>query len=271
MPYHSCELLHFTYSLDDTIRPLRPLNLDAKSGMGSVLAAALPETSNIINRRQATHPNNPLLSAMDHKPQFAEESVLLLPHTRSTVRRRWKEIILSTLATGLLLNWLLHQTPLPGRHHCHSKPDSPNQYAGEHITWTPCGDVSGKTVECSEINVPMDQFNETNSGNKTFSIPLIRLRGENATQNLLLNPGGPGGSGIEFIYRRGKQLSDIVGEGFHLLSFDPRGINGSKPLASCYPTTEARRELSGVRDVEPIHDSPEVRSALIFALHTSNS
>lgn len=104
----------------------------------------------------------------------------------------------------------------------------------------------------------MDQFNATNSANKTFSIPLIRLRGENATQNLLLNPGGPGGSGIEFVFRRGKQLSDIVGDGFHLLSFDPRGINGSKPLASCYPTKDAQRELSGVRDVEVVHDSPEV-------------
>lgn len=68
---------------------------------------------------------------------------------------------------------------------------------------------------------------------------------------------GPGGSGAEFVYRRGKQLSEIVGDDYHLLSFDPRGINGSMPLATCYPSKEAGRELSYVRDLELIHDSPE--------------
>lgn len=68
---------------------------------------------------------------------------------------------------------------------------------------------------------------------------------------------GPGGSGFEFVYRRGKQLSEIVGDGYHLLSFDPRGINGSTPEALCYPSGEARQQLSPHRDEELIHDSPE--------------
>ncbi|EME86871.1 uncharacterized protein MYCFIDRAFT_86556 [Pseudocercospora fijiensis CIRAD86] len=168
----------------------------------------------------------------------------------------WKQITLAVAALCLFLTG--HKTFRPGKHQCHHKSDGLRRYAGEKISWKPCGDVAGRPVECSDIDVPMDQFNDTNSGNKTFSIPLIRARGKDATQNLLLNPGGPGGSGVEFLFRRGKQLSEIVGEGFHLLSFDPRGINGSKPLASCYPDRESRRSLSGVRDLEPIHDSPEV-------------
>ncbi|EGP87329.1 uncharacterized protein MYCGRDRAFT_86261 [Zymoseptoria tritici IPO323] len=131
------------------------------------------------------------------------------------------------------------------------------QYAGEKISWEPCGDVSGRPVECSNITVPMDQFDAANSGDKTFSIPLIRMRGKNATQNLLLNPGGPGGSGTEFVFRRGKQLAEIVGEGFHLLSFDPRGINASRPLAECFPTRESRRLTDGTRTSEVEHDSAE--------------
>jgi hypothetical protein len=78
----------------------------------------------------------------------------------------------------------------------------------------------------------MDQFSP-NDSNRTFNIPLIRLRGRNATQNLLINPGGPGGSGLAFLHRRGEQLNAIVGEGYHLLSFDPRGINSSTPQALC--------------------------------------
>ncbi|KAI1780359.1 Alpha/Beta hydrolase protein [Hypoxylon cercidicola] len=131
-------------------------------------------------------------------------------------------------------------------------------YVGERISWEVCGDLSGRPLECSSIDVPMDQFSAKKSGNKTFSIPLIRTRGKNATQNLLLNPGGPGGSGIDFVHRFGDRLRTIVGEDFHLLSFDPRGVNGSRPLATCYPDKETRQKLSPVRDSNIIGDSPEL-------------
>jgi len=37
-------------------------------------------------------------------------------------------------------------------------------------------------------------------------------------------------------------LNKIIGEDFHLLSFDPRGVNGSIPQASCYVSSEQRAE-----------------------------
>lgn len=135
-------------------------------------------------------------------------------------------------------------------------------YPGERISWKPCRQLINRTLECSTIDVPMDQFNVTNSGNKTFSIPLIRLRGRNATQNLILNPGGPGGSGLSFMYRAGEQLNTIVGEGFHLLSFDPRGVNNSIPFATCYPEgepgTAARREHTLIHGGAKIEDAGEI-------------
>ena len=132
------------------------------------------------------------------------------------------------------------------------------KYNEEHIDWEPCGDFKGGPLECSSINVPMDQFDLQNSGNKTFTIPLVRIRGSNATQNLLLNPGGPGASGFDFLYRLGERLKAVVGEGFHLLSFDPRGVNSSTPIASCYPDDRTRQELSRVRSLDVLGDSPEV-------------
>lgn len=133
-------------------------------------------------------------------------------------------------------------------------------YIGEHIKWKSCGEINNHTLECTSIDVPMDQFDKVNSGNKTFNIPLIRMRGHDAGhgQNLLLNPGGPGGSGMEFIYRKGEQLNTIVGEGFHLVSFDPRGINSSQPQALCYPDKDSRQILSSVRNKDVIRDSPEI-------------
>lgn len=113
-------------------------------------------------------------------------------------------------------------------------------YPNEKIQWTPCGQADGYPAECSTINVPMDQFNASNSGDKTFEIPLIRIRGNNATENMLVNPGGPGGSGIGFVHRAGKQLKEVVGENYHILSFDPRGINSSRPAALCFENDQER-------------------------------
>ncbi|KAG2414402.1 hypothetical protein HFD88_003593 [Aspergillus terreus] len=132
------------------------------------------------------------------------------------------------------------------------------EYSGERIRWTPCGRLKTTALECSSIDVPMDQFNASNSGSKTFTIPLIRIRGSNATQNLLTNPGGPGMSGVEFFYRIGDQMKAFVGEGFHLVSFDPRGVNSSTPAASCYPDDDTRRESSRVSYHDILNDSPEV-------------
>src|SRR5438552_3559307 len=112
------------------------------------------------------------------------------------------------LAAALLISlavwqWRVIMRWRPCKHYHHPRYLT---YEGESIKWESCGELNDHALECSSIDVPMDQFNATNSGNKTFSIPLIRMRGKNATQNILLNPGGPGGSGVNLVYRRGEQL-----------------------------------------------------------------
>lgn len=161
--------------------------------------------------------------------------------------------------------WNLLGRPCAHHHHHHSKVRT-HHYEGELLTWEDCGDVKGRPVECSTMAVPMDQFNATNSGDKVFTLPLIRLRGKDGAQNILLNPGGPGGSGMEFMFRRGEQLSTILGDGFHLLSFDPRGINSSTPLATCYPDKETRRALAPGDFYKLVDDSgPAYASGQTFA------
>ncbi|KAJ1566700.1 hypothetical protein HK405_008778 [Cladochytrium tenue] len=233
----------------------------------SKAAAAHPSTSGGYDRDRGTAPS-PLLPWSGHGVRgggggntlpsaLAADCVRAAPTHRPTVLSVvvWAVIVLAAsavaltltpggpLAGSLLLNSLgLRQTErsLDAR----VSNGVRFYYPGESIGWERCGEFDdGRPLECSRIDVPMDHFDTTATSavaGKTFSIPLIRLRAANASAlNLLLNPGGPGGSGMQFVWRRGKQLSDIVGDGFHLLSFDPRGVNGSVPVANCFSDPEA--------------------------------
>ncbi|CAF9914390.1 MAG: hypothetical protein GOMPHAMPRED_008149 [Gomphillus americanus] len=128
-------------------------------------------------------------------------------------------------------------------------------YKGEKITWKACGDIAGRKLECSRIDVPMDHFNLSKSGG--FNLPVVRLRGDDGSKNLWVSPGGPGVSGVAFLHNRGEKLATIIGSRFHLITFDARGINGSRPQALCYPSTQVRKSLS-IPEFQPIEYSPEV-------------
>lgn len=51
---------------------------------------------------------------------------------------------------------------------------------------------------------------------------------------LLLNPGGPGGSGTGFGLAAGQLIQSIVGEDQDVIGFDPRGIGATTPRADCF-------------------------------------
>ena len=91
------------------------------------------------------------------------------------------------------------------------------------IAWSPCFKQLGP-FECGSVQVPLDY--DTESG--AISIAVARLPATNPSQrigSLFLNPGGPGGSGIDFLLAANSILfSDEVRARFDLVGFDPRGI-----------------------------------------------
>jgi pimeloyl-ACP methyl ester carboxylesterase len=76
----------------------------------------------------------------------------------------------------------------------------------------------------------------------TVNIALVLLPGLNHTMengnfsesSLLINPGGPGGSGVAMVLSMGGNLRRIVGEDQDILGFDPRGVSFSTPVADCF-------------------------------------
>lgn len=130
--------------------------------------------------------------------------------------------------------------------------DDSSTYEGESLDWKDCGMIAGRRLECSQITVPVDHFQPEHSPQLSFELPLIRLRGRNGSKNLFVSPGGPGVSGVNFLHNRAVLFDEVVGDHFHIVAFDARGVNEAKPAALCYATraNKARLSTSPIKSIE---------------------
>jgi pimeloyl-ACP methyl ester carboxylesterase len=99
------------------------------------------------------------------------------------------------------------------------------------LVWTRCG-----SYECSTLKVPLDYA--APSG-ETIELALKRRRARGQRiGSLLINPGGPGGSAVDFLagFVAGAG-GTTLGNRFDIVAFDPRGIGASTPL-DCHATVQ---------------------------------
>lgn len=97
------------------------------------------------------------------------------------------------------------------------------------LEWANCGDA----LQCATAVAPVDWENPEGD---TIELALVRqtARGNNRVGSLLVNPGGPGGSGFNFIADSvDYATSEPLQSQFDVVGFDPRGVNRSTPV-SCY-------------------------------------
>ncbi len=113
-------------------------------------------------------------------------------------------------------------TPSPSTTGASSQRTLADFYA-QTLTWSRCQ----SSFECATIEVPLD-YDDPGAGQ--VSVDLIRLKARNARGSLLLNPGGPGGSGIEYARAARFVLTDAVVDAYDIVGFDPRGVVGSDPV-----------------------------------------
>lgn len=66
---------------------------------------------------------------------------------------------------------------------------------------------------------------------------------------LLVNPGGPGASGVEFVRQLGHSLRNLTGEDRDIIGFDPRGVGFTKPTADCFSFSSDEETLLSEQDV----------------------
>lgn len=118
----------------------------------------------------------------------------------------------------------------------------------QQVTWEPCRGG----LQCAEIEVPLDY--ERPAG-ETITLSLLKDPAGSKKQrvgSLVVNPGGPGGSGVEYAANAGIYLGSELRSAFDVVGFDPRGVGGSTPV-DCI--TDA--ELDAFVAADPDPDTPE--------------
>jgi pimeloyl-ACP methyl ester carboxylesterase len=115
-----------------------------------------------------------------------------------------------------------------------------------HLQYSPCYSDIGD-FQCARLELPLDYWNGTT--NATLSLAVIRkpavvpITDPRYAGPVLVNPGGPGGSGIEYVVGAWQMLQhgvdsvsleDPNGKFFDIVSFDPRGVGFSTPNVHCF-------------------------------------
>ncbi len=108
-------------------------------------------------------------------------------------------------------------------------PDDGSPAVEGSVSWEACRDNA--LLQCATLKVLQDH---RNLDGPTIDIALNRMPATAADPlgSLLFNPGGPGGSGIELIeaFAEHDLLPPELVARYHIVGFDPRGVNHSTPV-----------------------------------------
>jgi pimeloyl-ACP methyl ester carboxylesterase len=174
------------------------------------------------------------------------------------VGRRFAVVVLAVVAltvSGCISPSTRWSSPTSGAGSS-SKPLPP---ATRAVNWQPCPEVAkaalGKTpanvtYDCGKVGVPQDWANP--AGGKQFGIALIRARAagqHNRIGSLLVDPGGPGASGVDLAAYLSVGLPAEITQRFDIVGFDPRGVGRSDEV-KCF--TDQQLDTSFGADPDPV-------------------
>ena len=106
-----------------------------------------------------------------------------------------------------------------------AEPDPLAQFYEQDFGWDDCEDQDDEELRCGAVTVPVD-YADPHGG--TLEIALA-ARGGGDNPYLLINPGGPGVSGVDTVTQDLPAITtDELLEGFTVVGFDPRGVHRSE-------------------------------------------
>jgi pimeloyl-ACP methyl ester carboxylesterase len=129
------------------------------------------------------------------------------------------------------------------------------------LAWSRCAGI----FQCTTLTVPLDY---ANPGGRTIQLAVIRALATDPAHrigSLITNPGGPGGSGVQFVEQnypaqpgQPSHFGPRLRADFDIVGFDPRGVDRSAPI-TCLSDAQLDRYFA----VDPTpHTPPEINSVV---------
>ncbi|ORY43265.1 hypothetical protein BCR33DRAFT_766518 [Rhizoclosmatium globosum] len=164
--------------------------------------------------------------------------------SKSKSSRGWQGLI-ATVSIASVIGILLFlwtatgQAPATFFKYSESHPVSANQNASleqDPFGWSKCkGDFEFPLFQCGTLKVPLDHLGKANTNGAQLSLSLMKLTSSAPVKkgSILVNPGGPGGSGIGLVARAGLVIKTMSSGEYDIIGFDPRGIGESQSV-TCF-------------------------------------
>ncbi|MFF8872565.1 alpha/beta hydrolase [Streptomyces massasporeus] len=106
--------------------------------------------------------------------------------------------------------------------------------AAAKVTWKKCGTDDTPTLQCGSVKVPLD-YAKPRGKQITLALSRVPHTASKSQGPLLVNPGGPGGSGLSLAEFVASSLPKSVAAQYDVIGFDPRGVGKSQPALDCKP------------------------------------
>ncbi|KIP04825.1 hypothetical protein PHLGIDRAFT_179591 [Phlebiopsis gigantea 11061_1 CR5-6] len=128
------------------------------------------------------------------------------------------------------------------------------------LSWTPCYDA----FQCARFTVPL-QYSNLSAGEAQIALVMspseFKPGDENYLGPILFNPGGPGGSGVQYVLEFAEYFRAVIGPKYDLVGFDPRAVGQTTPPLSVFESPAEALEFYG--DF-PLNSNESVSSLGLF-------
>ena len=133
-------------------------------------------------------------------------------------------------------------------------PKGLESFYGQKVAWYDCVATAGveKSAEktgfqCAKVTVPLD-YSKPDGQTIEIAMKKHQATGSVRQGTLFMNPGGPGGSGVDNVGAMATTTFAGVQSAYDIIGFDPRGI-GSSTAITCSTDAEAKA-MEGVSPVD---------------------